>query len=40
MQGRKSMITIFLKNNLKINIENKMTEAINTLGRNKENGKD
>lgn len=34
------MIIIFFKNNLKINIESKMTEVINTMGRNKENGKD
>ena len=33
------MITIFLKNNLKINIENRTTELIHTIGRNKENGK-
>lgn len=34
------MITIFFKNNLKINIENKITEVINTIGRKKKNGKD
>lgn len=34
------MITIFFKNNLKINIENKITEVINTIGRKKKNCKD
>lgn len=39
-EGRKQTITIFLKNNLKINMGNKMTKIINITGRNKENSKD